>query len=298
MREYSKPPLTYQEQIDLLSSRGLIINNREEAERFLTHVNYYRFSAYCIPFEEHRHKFKPDVYFEQVQKLYEFDRLLRFLIDESLEAIEIALRSRIAYYLSHKYGAFAHEDASKFFQRFNHTEWIAKVHEEAERSQERFITHYKNTYKSFPKIPLWMAVEIMSFSSLSLLFANLLREDQIAVARYFGIHSSVLKSWLHTFTYVRNICAHHGRLWNREFAIAMKIPKKDEKWRNVNAKRVASVVFAINKFLYSLQYGQHIKNLWRKEMEELFSQDMPIDDFYTRMGLSVDLVSHPVWKEG
>ena len=296
MRKYNKPPLTYQEQIDLLARRGLIIKDRDKAEQFLAGINYYRFSAYCIPFEESRHKFRPNVYFEQVQKLYEFDRQLRFLIDEALEIIEIALRSRIAYYLSHQYGAFVHEDASKFFQRFNHTEWIAKVHEEAERSQETFITHYKNTYEDFPKIPLWIAVEIMSFGSLSKLFHNLMRRDQITVAKHFGFHSNILASWLHTFVYIRNICAHHSRLWNRELAIAMKIPK-DERWKNVNSKRVASVIFAINMFLSVLQYGDHIKELWRKEMEDLFSQDIPIDNFYVRMGVNVNLINHPLWRE-
>ncbi len=296
MRKYNKPPLTYQEQIDLLARRGLIIKDRDKAEQFLAAVNYYRFSAYCIPFEESRHKFRPNVYFEQVQKLYEFDRQLRFLIDEALEIIEIAVRSRIAYYLSHQYGAFVHEDASKFFQRFNHTEWITKVHEEAERSQETFITHYKNTYEDFPKIPLWIAVEIMSFGSLSKLFHNLMRRDQITVAKHFGFHSNILASWLHTFVYIRNICAHHSRLWNRELAIAMKIPK-DERWKNVNSKRVASVIFAINMFLSVLQYGDHIKELWRKEMEDLFSQDIPIDNFYVRMGVNVNLINHPLWRE-
>ncbi len=296
MRKYDKPPLTYQEQIDLLSSRGLIIHDREKAEKFLASVNYYRFSAYCIPFEESRHKFRLNVYFEQVQKLYEFDRHLRFLIDEALEIIEIAVRSRIAYYLSHQYGAFVHEDASKFFRGFNHTEWISNVHKEAERSQETFIIHYKNTYERFPQLPLWIAVEIMSFGSLSKLFHNLMRKDQITIARHFGLHSSILASWLHTFVYIRNICAHHSRLWNRELAIAMKIPKA-EKWKSVNFKRMASVIFAINMFLAGLQYGDHIKDCWRKEMEGLFSQDMPIDNFYVRMGGNVNLIDHPLWRE-
>ncbi|MBI4309219.1 MAG: Abi family protein [Candidatus Omnitrophica bacterium] len=84
MEQYRKPPLTYAQQIDLLASRGLQVSDHVRAEQFLSQVNYYRFSAYCLPFEARRHQFKSNVKFEDIQKLYEFDRRLRFLIDEAV----------------------------------------------------------------------------------------------------------------------------------------------------------------------------------------------------------------------
>jgi len=295
MQEYTKPPLNFSSQIDLLISRGLIVNDRQTAERFLRQISYYRFSAYCLPFEVARHKFKSDVTFEQIQQLYEFDRRLRFLIDEALEVIEIALRTVVAYNLSHKFGPFMHEDATKFYEESSHSEWINKLHEEIEHSRETFITHYKTKYEGFPKIPIWMAVEIMSFSSLSKLIHNLLRKDQIEIAKHFGLHSKVLSSWLHTFTYVRNICAHHARLWNRELAIAMVIPR-DIKWRGVNDRKIVSVIFAIKQFLFKLPYGDHIKDLWKREIEELFCTEIRGLDIYTKMGFEIGLANHPLWR--
>lgn len=80
MEKYNKHPLSFDKQIELLNSRGLVVSDRVKAEKFLSQVNYYRFSAYCIPFEIKRHKFHSGATFERIQILYEFDRKLRFLI--------------------------------------------------------------------------------------------------------------------------------------------------------------------------------------------------------------------------
>lgn len=295
MEEYNKPPLTYTKQLDLLASRGLAISGRTKAEKFLSQVNYYRFSAYCLPFEIERHQFKTDATFERIQQLYEFDRKLRFLIDEILEVIEISVRTAMAYYLANKYGAFAHEEPARFFAKFDHALWIGKVHEEIVRSKETFIEHYKNKYSGFPRLPLWMAVEVMSFGALSQLYHNLLRDDQIALAKTIRFHSAVLSSWLHTFTYVRNICAHHSRIWNRELSIAMTIPK-DGNWNNVNTKRIGSVIFAINYFLSKLSIEERIKKEWHAEMDDLLKQPINVSNFFHSMGLSNNFQRHALWK--
>jgi abortive infection bacteriophage resistance protein len=295
MLDYTKPPLLYSDQLALLEKRGLIVKDKNSAESFLRQVNYYRFSAYCIPFESSRHVFKTDVKFEDICMLYEFDRRLRFLIDEALEIIEITLRTKIAYYLAHCYGSFIHEDQSFFYPHFDHAAWISKVHSEIDRSTETFITHYKKTYNGFPRIPIWMAVEVMTLGSLSVLYNNLLRSDQIALAKDIGIHSTVLSSWLHTITYVRNICAHHCRIWNRELAIAMKFPK-DRGWIGLNAKRIGCVIFAIITLLKCLQLEKKVLESWHNEFTGLLKQPVDIPDFYLRMGLPTNLDTHTLWK--
>jgi len=295
MESYNKPPLTYIQQLDLLASRGLGIADRAKAEKFLSQVNYYRFSAYCLPFEITRHQFKPDATFERIQQLYEFDRQLRFLIDEVLEIIEISVRTTIAYYLANKYGAFVHEEASRFYVNFDHATWINKVHEEICRSKETFIDHYKNKYLGFPRLPLWMAVEVMSFGALSQLYHSLMRDDQIALGKVVGFHSTVLSSWFHTFTYVRNICAHHSRIWNRELSIAMTVPR-DGKWHDVNARRIGSVIFAISHFLSKMPIEERIKKKWHAEMDALLMQPVDIANFYHSMGLAEDFQKHILWR--
>ena len=296
MEKYNKPPLSCEKQIDLLASRGLTITDQPKAEKFLSQVNYYRFSAYCLPFELKRHQFHSGVTFERIQQLYEFDRRLRFLIDEALEVVEISVRTIVSYHLACKYGAFAHEDANIFFDKGKHTEWITKIHEEINRSKETFINHYKNKYEGFPQIPAWMAVEVMSFGVLSQLYYNLLRDDQIAIAKVIGYHSSVLSSWLHTFTYIRNICAHHSRIWNRELAIAIIVPRQGG-WHVVNTKRIGSVIFAINNLLSKLSIEEKIKADWKAEIKTLLDQPANMPQFYRGMGLLDSWKESPLWKE-
>lgn len=295
MKKYNKPPLSCEKQIDLLANRGLVVSDRVKAEQFLSQVNYYRFSAYCLPFEIIRHKFHLGVTFERIQKLYEFDRRLRFLIDEALEVVEISVRTAVSYYLANKYGAFAHEDEKIFFNKKKHTEWLKKIHEETNRSKETFVGHYKNKYENFPQIPLWMAVEVMSFGALSQLYHNLLRPEQIAIAKKIGYHSSVLSSWLHTFTYTRNICAHHSRIWNRQLSIAMEIPKRGD-WCTVNAKRIGSVIFAIKDLMSKLPIEKEIRLNWQNEINELLNNPVDIPKFYEVMGLLDDWKESPLWK--
>ena len=97
------------------------------------------------------------------------------LIDEALEIIEITVRAITSHEMAQKYGPFFHEERSNFYEGFDHITWIKKVHEEAERSKETFIEHYKSKYEGFPQLPIWVAVEIMSFSSISFLINNLKR---------------------------------------------------------------------------------------------------------------------------
>ena len=119
--------------------------------------------------------------------------------------------------------------------------------------------------------------------------------DQIALAKIMGLHSTVLVSWLHTFTYVRNICAHHSRVWNRELAIAMTVPR-DGRWTGINTRRIGPVVFAINTFLKGLPLDPDIQKEWHREMDQLMSRSINVVNFYHAMGLSEDFQKHDLWK--
>jgi abortive infection bacteriophage resistance protein len=136
--------------------------------------------------------------------------------------------------LSFGWGTFAHYEKSLFRRNFDHDQWAASLEVEVSRAKERFIEHYKSKYSGFPRLPLWMASEIMSLGSLSLLYSGLLPDPQRRICSVFKIHHEVLKTWFHVITYLRNICAHHGRLWNREFAIRPEIPHKDSQWTSLN----------------------------------------------------------------
>ena len=87
---------------------------------------------------------------------------MRLLLIDAIERIEVATRTRISYVLAHKYGAFAHTEASNFHPRFKHNDWLTKVERETGRSSEEFITHYQAKYNGFPTLPIWMVTEVMT----------------------------------------------------------------------------------------------------------------------------------------
>ena len=88
-----------------------------------------------------------------------------------------------------------------------------------------FMKHFKNTYQDFPTVPIWMITEVMSFGTLSMAYHGLINnsragvEDKKIIADHFGLHYRKLGDWLHILTVIRNIYAHHGRLWNRQLSI-------------------------------------------------------------------------------
>jgi abortive infection bacteriophage resistance protein len=296
MKKYEKVPLRFAEQIRLLESRGLIIENKAAAAGFLEAVNYYRFSAYCPPFETERHSFAAGARFEQIEELYEFDRRLRMLIVEIVEPIKVSVRTGISYRLAHQYGAFAHTKADNFRAQFEHAEWTAELLEETGRSQEVFVRHFKEHYEEFPSLPIWAAVEIMSFGRLSKLFSGLPTADKQAVSVLYQVRAPVLRSWLHTLVYIRNLCAHHARLWNREMMIAPMLPDKNPLWELRHPKRLVSTLFLLNWLISRIPRRETIAADWRARVEGLLINDMGAPNFYAAMGLPADWKSHPLWK--
>jgi abortive infection bacteriophage resistance protein len=226
--KYDKPPLLIDQQVDLLISRGMIIHDRARAARYLTHINYYRLRAYWLPFEEtvaDIHRFKPGTQFEQALSLYVFDRKFRLLVLEAIERVEVSFRTRFAYILGNRYGSHAYLDVSLFKSAYGHTQCITSFREEFVRSRETFIEHYKTKYGDPELPPIWAACEIMSFGQLSKWFQNIrLRSDRQEIASEFNIDESILGSFMHHLTNVRNLVAHHSRLWNRRLTVTLSIP--------------------------------------------------------------------------
>lgn len=224
---YNKPPLSYSAQLQQLKDRGLIINNDQKALHLLEVVSYYRLSGYWYPMlaDKKNHKFKPNSNFETVFNIYKFDRELRLLVLRELEKIEVAIRSKMIYILSHSKGTFWYLDSCNFSNPVKHAETLSKIGTERNRSDEEFIKAFDLKYSdSLP--PSWMMLEVSSFGVLSSLYSNLLpSRDKRDIANFFCLNESVLTSWLHSIVYMRNICAHHTRLWNREMRIQPTIPR-------------------------------------------------------------------------
>lgn len=295
--EFAKPPLRVEQQVALLAGRGLILCDASKAAGYLSRIGYYRFSAYAIPFESSRHVFVAGTTIEQVHNLYEFDRRFRLLMSEALEVVEIACRTVIATELAVRHDAFAHEQDSLFFDATKYAVWRQKLFEEIQRSKETFIDHYKQKYDGFPRLPIWMAAEVMSFGALSKLYANLKRVEQKKIAECFQLHRSVLQSWLHAFTYVRNLCAHHSRLWNRQLAISLIVPKCGE-WDGINNRHVGVVVLALAMLLQRFAPSSEYAGNWQKRVGQLLHA-FPLErDYRGYMGLPTEFPRHQLWLAG
>jgi abortive infection bacteriophage resistance protein len=240
--EYTKLPKTLDEQIELLVSRGLQIAERDRTTRQLSCVSYYRLSAYMLPFKQWQEGIRTDDFVEgtnwnQIYNLYVFDRKLRLLIFDAIEKIEIAIRTQIIYQLSHKYGSHWQDKSEIFevatYERKDGTIVTIDVYSDIQKhikeqlksnKAEVFIQHYAHKYGKPENPPSWMSVEIMYFNHLSQICHNLKkRNDKVDIAKWFGLPPDVFCSWLHNINYIRNICAHHARLWNRDMNI---VPSK------------------------------------------------------------------------
>lgn len=223
---YTKPALTYTALLKQLKDRGLIVENEPKALHLLEVISYYRLSGYWYPMlstPKSAHNFKVGSTFENAFKLYCFDRELRKLVLGELEKIEVAVRAKMIDIMWHSHGPFWYNDTSLFSGNLSKT--LDKMKEEFERSDEQFIKSFKNNY-SDPLPPACMMLEISSFGTTSTLYSKLkaVGRNKRNIANFFGVDETTFESWLHSFTYVRNVCAHHGRLWNKIMSISPKVP--------------------------------------------------------------------------
>jgi len=181
---YSKPPLSFADQISRLEQKGMSFNDKALAENRLASISYYRLSGYWYPFRvrnEHNnvsHLFAAETDFNQIIFLYEWDRQLRSLILDAIERIEIAVRTQFTYHIGHTYGAFGHTNAQNFHPKFKHQDWLNKLESEVLRSSDDFIRHYKFKYTGFPTVPIWLLTEVMSLGALSFGYRGLINDQK------------------------------------------------------------------------------------------------------------------------
>ena len=294
--KFTKPPLTYEQQADLLLSRGLVAAKPELIQR-LTAVSYYRLCAYWYPFKRPDDSFEAGTTLETVWRRYTFDRQLRLLVMDAIERVEITIRTSLAYELTHRYGPFAHLDIHAFpgIAGLEYKRLIDDFHENAQRSREAFVEHFKKTYDEFPDLPLWAAVETMTFGQMLTMFRNCGKHVQRDIASIFKLPGNVLLSWLFTLNYIRNLCAHHSRLWNRELAIKPLIPyeRHDPRWHApdpVHNDRMF-VILTLLRYLLSQTAPQ---SHWRERLYSLFDRyaEIPIGN----MGIPANWRDHSLWK--
>lgn len=235
MTGFHKPAHTVEEQIQTLQARGLAVPDLDRAHHYLTNISYFRLSAYTRPFYQpnlEAHHFLEGTEFDDVLNLYVFDRELRLLLLDAIERLEVALRAQLTNTLAEHHGPHGYLNAAIFDTRYNHA-WLLEKLEDASkgRAVEIFLAHYRRNYPQAPaQPPIWMAGELLTFKEVSILLANLRQPtDTQRIERHFGFKMPVLRSWFRSLSDLRNICAHHGRVWNREFGSRPEVPRKAPK---------------------------------------------------------------------
>lgn len=251
--EYNSPPTTIEKQIEIISQRGININDYEQAKEFLSRVSYYRFCGYALHYEifhdrQRTHRYKEECNFEDVVKLYEFDSNLRKLLFTSIETIEIAFRTQLCLRVSLKENNSHWILNSELFKdESEHSKFLKSCYNETGRSKEIFIENYKSKY-SKPDLPaVWMLIEIVSFGPWSRLYKNL-KDHEIKkdVAKYFKLTPYLLESWIHSLTVIRNQCAHHSRIWNRSLTIKPAMTRKMDLIYGTELKRQKRIIIVLD----------------------------------------------------
>ena len=215
---------------------------------------------------------------------------------DAIERVEVASRTALVTELVMRHGAFAHVDHAHFrTSQQHHAQFLDKLRDDANRSTERFVEHFKATYDEFPDMPLWAAAETMTFGAMFTLFKMSEKRVQGSVAKRYGIAGPVLFSWLQTLNYIRNICAHHARLWNRELAIKPTVPDitNDPDWHGESAV-ANNRIFVVLTLLHYMLHRVAPQSQWRARLYVLFDSHPEIP--LASMGIDSSWRDHPLWR--
>ncbi|HAT1844334.1 TPA: Abi family protein [Legionella pneumophila] len=293
--EFTKPFRTIQQQIDLLTDRGLIID--DSAAHYLQHLNYYRLSGYWLPFykEDNTNLFKKDTKFSDILNLYIFDRELRLLLLDGIERIEISIRTQWAYYFSQYHGPHAFMDCNLSNNSFWHAQNLITLEKELKRSDELFIDHFK---KNNITPPIWAMCEVMSFGLLSRwLKCMKSTQSRNKISEAYSIDYDVLVSFIEHLSYLRNLCAHHSRVWNKKMTKTMKIPQSKPSNLVENFNRDTRVIRKIYNTLVLMVYTLDLispNNHFKSRLINLLDAHK-IEPVF--MGFPLDWKNRVIWKD-
>lgn len=252
MVEYTKPWLSLEQQVERLASQGVDVGDRDHAAAVLRAVGYYRLTGYLYPFRESERcvddegrvrtrvlgGYSAGTRLDHAEEVIDFDRQLRMLVMDGVERIEIAVRMQLGYVLG-RTSAFAHEDPSCFTEAFaaagtdpesgepvpsSHERWLERTGERRAKSDEQFVAHFREKYDD--RMPVWALTELLELGQLSVLYRGLRQQQAEEIALAFGAPTKkIMVSWLASLNYVRNVAAHHARLFNRKLQHAPARPK-------------------------------------------------------------------------
>lgn len=260
-----------------------------------------------------QHEFKPGTAFDDVLELYVFDRALRLLVMDALERVEVAVRSALTDHMS-AVGGGPHwwVDPIHFRDRRRHSALIDIVERTcsdqlrrgAESGNDELmfrsaLEHYLTTYVQPAMPPSWLMVETLTIGQLDAVVRNLARRaDRNAIARCIGINDVLLESWLRTYVRVRNVCAHHGRLWNVGLGVYPAIPtSRAVHWladKNSMTAARRQRLYPVLVSLQSLLSTLSPNSTWARRLRDLLALHPRVP--MRAMGMPGDWSQDPFWS--
>jgi len=306
-----KPWRSFQEQLEMLKARGLLVDNDSAALDYLRRIGYYRLSGYWYPLRMidpiasaaqrkpvRRDEFVPGSRFEDVVRLYVFDKKLRLLALDALERIEMAVRVDVAHLLGKRdplahlradclHGNFAKKKIAKGKDagKTEHELWIAKHDTLLHRARkDPFVEHHRAKYGS---VPIWAAIEVWDFGQLSKIFAGLQYADQQTIAaKYHARDGDAFGKWLRTLNFIRNVSAHHSRLWNLNVLEVAPVPPD---WpQELKNTRPYFCFCLMQRMITTLcpnsSWGQRFVNTITQEFPTFGGSSVTISDFGAPLG--------------
>jgi abortive infection bacteriophage resistance protein len=296
--EYTKQPIDFPGQLELLKKRGLIVANDTDALKQLGIISYFRLANYLRPMEDDKqtHSFKPNSTLDNALSLYYFDKELRALIFTAVQSIEIALRTKVIHHVSLKYGAFWFADENLALNKKLAGDNLAHIQKELKRSKEDFIQNHYSKYDAPQYPPVWKTLEVVSFGTLSKLYTNLADVSvKKQIARDFDLPQHIyLESWIASLAVLRNCVAHHARIWNRKYPVKPQMPKKLRKTWISKYDEAPLKLYPQLCIMTYLQNTIHPNNCFAPQLKALLAKYPNVD---TRaMGFPATWQNEPLWK--
>ena len=229
------------------STRGLIIENEENCLEFLRYINYYRLSAYLLPFKQSNDTYFHNTTFERICRIYEFDRRLRILLLSAIEEVELFLRTQLAYHSAHTHGALGYLEEKNYNSYHDHERFMQSIETAITNNKNSLVVKHHNVEYG-GKFPIWVIVDFFSIGNLSYFYSDLLISDKKRIAKeLFNAPYTFLDSWMKCITVLRNRCAHYSRLYYTFFTDIPKIPPPVD---YTCTKRIFDQILML-KFLYT-----------------------------------------------
>src|SRR5690554_3077536 len=303
---FSKKALMIAEQISLLKKRGLQISNPKLAAKYLSNISYYRLGEYWYVMQSDKlaHTFKPNSKFEDVIALYNFDTELRLLLFDVIEKIEISLRTKLIYHLSHEIDPWWFQNFELFTDSRELVKTLSNIERELSRTKDVTIKNHLKNYKQDKRFPpSWKSLEQTSFGALSKLYGNLkptVRSKDTIAEEFGAVNHTYLPSWLQSISQIRNYCAHHSRLWNRNLPGTVKLlPKPPNPWIrdpiHVPKQHEFQNLYVHMCLMKYLLNTIHPNNDFTCRLNQLFIKYPNVDP--NALGIKLNWEQEPLWKQ-